>query len=194
MLVLAIAPVVAGVSLVFRPTSKGAAKPTPAERLLRRPLSTGALIAWLVVPLLVIGLRATLDALTEDGGSTPSPAVVQPALKASGVPGRWGTSRGAVVIFAADGHFTETNLPQPPPDAVGYGSLTVPRSATGMWKLEGSLAGFQHVELISPSTCIDLAVTWQPVTGGHGYFVLMLCLGSSADLNPAFELIRQGGA
>jgi hypothetical protein len=71
-LVLAVAPVVAGVSLLFRLTSKRAApaKPSPAERLLRRPLSTGALVAWLVIPLLVIGLWVRLDVLTEDGRSS----------------------------------------------------------------------------------------------------------------------------
>jgi len=197
MLVLAAAPVVAGVSLLSRLTSKRAtpAKPTPAERLLRRPLSTGALVAWLVIPLLVTGLWATLDVLTEDGGSTPPPVPAQPALKAGGLPGLWKTSRGAMVIFAADGHFTETNLPNPPPDDVGFAGLTVPRSATGTWKLEGSLAGFQHVELtFSPSTVLDLTVTWQPVTDRHGYFVLEPYLGSDADLDPAYHLIRQGSA
>jgi hypothetical protein len=188
MLVLAAAPILAGVSLLSRLTGTRAApaKPTPAERLLRRPLSTGALVAWLVIPLLVIGLWATADALTEDGG--------QPTLKAGGVPGLWKTSRGAMVIFAADGHFTETNLPNPPHDA-SFAFPNVPRSATGTWKLEGPAPGFQDVELtFSPSTALDLTVTWEPATDRHGYFVLEPYAGFAADSDPAYQLIRQGGA
>jgi hypothetical protein len=191
MLVLAVAPVIAGVSLLSRLTSKRAvpAKPTPAERLLRRPLSTGALVAWLVIPLLVIGLWATADALTEDGG--------QPVLKAGGIPGLWKTSRSAMVIFAADGTFTETNLPNPPHD-VSFALPNVPRSASGTWKLEleGSTSDWQNVELtFSPSTVLDLTVIRQPVTDRHGYFVLQLYGGSSvAWHDPAYQLIRQGGA
>jgi hypothetical protein len=130
MLVLAGAPILAGIALLSRLTSKRAApaKPTPGERLLRRPLSTGALVAWLAIPLLVIGLWATTVALTADGG--------QPVLKAGGVPGVWATSRGAMVIFAADGTFTETNLPDPPHD-LSVALPNVPRSAFGTWKLEG---------------------------------------------------------
>jgi hypothetical protein len=197
MLALAVAPVIAAVSLLYRLTSKRAApaKPTPAERLLRRPLSTGALVGWLVIPLLVIGLWATADALTEDGGSPPPPVPAQPPLKADGLPGLWKTSSGARVIFEADGDFTENHLPNRPPDDVGSGDPHVPRSATGTWQLEGSRAGYQYVELaFSPSTVLELTVLWQPVTDGHGYFVLQPYLGSSADLDPAYELIRQGGA
>jgi hypothetical protein len=193
MLVLAAAPILAGISLLSRLTGTRAApaKPTPAEQLLRRPLSTGALVAWLIIPLLVIGLWATADVLTEDGG--------QPVLKADGVPGLWKTSRGAMVIFAADGTFIENNLPNPPHD-VSFALPNVPRSASGTWKLEGSTPEWQDVwqdvELtFSPSTVLDLTVIRQPGTGRHGYFVLQLYGGSSVAWdNPAYQLIRQGGA
>jgi hypothetical protein len=193
MLVLAVAPVVAGVSLVLRLAGKRAApvKPIPAERLLRRPLSTGALIAWLVIPLSAIGLWATADALTEGGGRA------QPTMTAFGVPGVWKTSGAAMVIFTADGRFTETNLPDPPADDAAYAGLTItiPRSAAGTWQFDSLAPGDQGVDLTFASgTYLGLDVTWRAVTGGHGHFVLQLYTGSSADLNPAYQLIRRGGA
>jgi hypothetical protein len=65
--------------------------------------------------LLLIGLRATADALTEDGGDTPSPAPAHQAMSAGGLVGIRKTSHSAKVIFASDGHFTETGLPGPLP-------------------------------------------------------------------------------
>lgn len=186
MFVLAAAPILAGISLLSRLTSKRAApaKPTPAERLLRRP-STSALVAWLAIPLLVIGLWATIIALTADGE--------QPVLKAGGVPGVWTTSRGAMVIFAADGTFTETNLPNPPHD-LSVALPNVPQSASGTWKLEGPIPEWRNVELtFSKGTVVNLTVRRQPVPGRHGYFVLQF-YGGSAWHDPAYQLIRQGGA
>jgi len=43
-------------------------------------------------------------------------------------------------------------------------------------------------------TQLDLTVSWQQVIGGRSYFVLQPYLGSVADLNPVYELIRRSGA
>jgi hypothetical protein len=190
MFVLAVAPVVAGVSLLFRLAGKRAPdRPVPAERMLRRPLSTGALVAWLVIPLLVIGLWATADALTEDGGSTPSAGPAQPALRTGGVPGVWKASGGATVIFAADGYFRETGLPNLP-----AGGPAIPQSGTGTWRLYGSGTNFDYQDVVlrfSSGASLDLTVTWQSASSGRGHFVLASYLGSSGDLVPSFQLIRQ---
>ena len=144
--VLAFAPLIAGVSLLLRLTSQRIArgKPTPAERLLGRSLSTGALVSWLVIPLLVIGLWATAVALT--GGSGGS----QPTIRPGGVVGVWKSSGGAMVTFTSDSQFTETNLPYPPVDDAAYAgrTVTVPRSDAGIWQFHGRpFAGFQEVDL-----------------------------------------------
>ena len=65
---------------------------------------------------------------------------------------------------------------------------------TGTWQLDGSLAGYQGVDLVfSSGSYLGLGVTWRPVTSGQGYFVLQLYDGSSADKDPGYQLIRQGG-
>jgi hypothetical protein len=190
LLILAVAPVVAGVSLLFRLTGRRAPdRPVPAERMLRRPLSTGALVAWLVIPLLVIGLWASADALTEDRGSTPSAVPAQPALRTGGVPGVWKASGGATVIFAADGYFRETGLPN-----LHAGGPAIPQSGTGTWRLYGSGTNFDAQDVVlrfSSGASLDLTVTWQPASSGRGHFVLNSYLGSSGNLVPSFQLIRQ---
>jgi hypothetical protein len=192
MLVLAVAPVFAGVSLLFRLTRKqaGPAKPTPAERLLGRPLSTGALAAWLVIPLLVIGLWATADALTQGSGSTTAH---QQPMSAGGLAGIWKTSHGATVIFAAAGHFTEMGLPGPPPGDAAMAGLTIPRSAAGTWQLSSAFYGQYVMLTFSSGAQLEFEVTtWQPVTGSPSAFVLQM-YPVAAGLDPAYQLIREGG-
>jgi len=195
MLVLAAAPVIAGVSLVLRLTRRGSApgKPTPAEHILGRPLSTGALAAWLIIPLLIIGLWATADVLTEKRGPAWSTAPARPTLQGRAVPGVWKTSRGATLKLSADGHFTETDLPDPPAGETGFPGPALPRSGEGTWQLEGSPAGDQEVLLIFRSgRSLDLTVLWQPVSGDLENFVLEPYVGSTTDLNPAYQLTKQG--
>lgn len=195
-----LAPFIFGALLLERLAAKRAAPavlpsagyPPVAER--PRRLSTGALGTWLVISSLVLGSWIAAIALTGGSGrSGPPPEPPQPVLSASGLAGIWKTSAGAIVTFEENGRFTETALPGPPPDS-GESGLAIPRSAAGTWQLDGSVGGSQDVMLTFASgTQLDLNVLWQQVIGGQSYFVLQPYLGSSADLNPAYELIGQTG-
>ena len=169
-----------------------AAHPPTATHPGSHRLSTRAMVAWLVISLLVLGSWMAGIVLTGGSGrSGPPPEAPQPVLSTEGLVGVWKTSHGAVVTFAANGHFIETDLPGPPPDS-GEAGLVIPRSAAGTWQLGGHVGGSQDVMLTFPSsTQLDLTVLWQQVIGGQSYFELQPYLGSAADLNPAYELTRR---
>jgi len=172
-----------------------AAYPPVAARPGRYRLSTGAMVAWLVISLLVLGSWMAGIVLTGGSGRSgpPQEPPPQPVLGPAGLAGVWTTSRGAAVTFAGNGHFAEAALPGPPPDS-GQAGLLIPRSAAGTWQLNGHVGGSQDVMLTFPSgTQLDLTVSWQQVIGGRPYFLLQPYLGSVADLNPAYELIRRTG-
>jgi hypothetical protein len=167
--------------------------PPVAER--PRGLSTGALATWLVISSLVLGSWIAAIVLTGGSGQTgpPPPPPRQPVLSASGLAGIWKTSADAIVTFRGNGRFTETALPGPPLNS-GESGLSIPHSSTGTWQLNGSAGGSQDVILTFASGIqLDLTVLWQQVIGGQSYFILQPYLGSTADLNPAYELIRQTG-
>jgi hypothetical protein len=175
-----------------------AVQPSAAYRPVAAPqgryrLSTRGMATWLVISLLVLGSWIAGIVLTGGSGRSGPPAESppQPVLSTARLVGAWTTSRGAAVAFAGNGHFTETALPGPPPDS-GEAGLVIPRSAAGTWQLNGHIGGSQDVMLTFPSgTQLDLTVSWQQVIGGRSYFLLQPYLGSSADLNPAYELIRR---
>lgn len=191
MLALVAAPIVAGLELLSR--LKPPSRPRPSRRVRQRlrAVSTRALIAWLVIPLLVIGLWAAADVLTERAGlSRPAAEAATPVLVPAAVPGKWKASAGAVVSFLASGRFTESDVPGPPPGDVGQAGVTIPRAGSGTWQLTGS-PGYQQVLLdFSGGGQLSLDVTYQPVSGGQSYFVLQLYLGSGQDMNPAYQLTK----
>jgi len=188
MIALVAAPIFAVRELLSRRRS---ARPGTVRARRTAQLGTGALVAWTVIPLAVIGLWALADALTENSGNArlvlePAP----PALTAGGLAGTWTTSSGGRVTFTGDGRFAETGLPAPPKGNGGDAGLVIPKRAAGTWQLSGS-RGYQEVVLaFSPADQLGLTVTWQPVSGGQPYFVLQLYLGSGEDMNPAYELTR----
>jgi hypothetical protein len=67
-------------------------------------------------------------------------------MSAGDLAGIWKNSHGATVIFAAASQFTETGLPGPPLGDAAMAGLTIPRSATGTWKLYSAFYG-QYVTL-----------------------------------------------
>jgi hypothetical protein len=155
-------------------------------------MSTGALIAWLVVPLAVIGLWVTADVLTErPGGRVPSlagsagrglsQALRQLTTTAALLAGVWTNTAAAKLDFAANGHVTEIGLPGPPPGDTSMAGMTVPRSAAGTWELYGSSVGYQQVLLTFASRVqLDLGVRRRSF-GHHGasYFVFQMYRGAA---------------
>jgi hypothetical protein len=190
MAALVVTPAVAGLKLVSRLVAVRR-QTLPGNRA-EHAVHTGILVALLLIPLLVIGLWAVAVAGTQGSGTSAAPPTgPSPSLAAGNLVGTWKTSSGAAVVFTADGRFAETRLPGPLPGDAGNSGLVIPRAAAGTWQISGPRGNQDVTLMFSPATQLDLSVTWQPVDPGPSYFILQLYLGSGADMNPAYELVRQ---